>query len=80
MQKIINVLALSSFVVSLSVVGGGVYLYVQKDAIIENIKEKALGSLTGNITEALPDITAGQMPKVTGAAIPALPITPGLGL
>tara|TARA_B100001057_G_scaffold475574_1_gene542491 strand:- start:12377 stop:12619 length:243 start_codon:yes stop_codon:yes gene_type:complete len=80
MQKIINVLALSSFVVSLSVVGGGVYLYVQKDAIIEDIKEKALGSLTGGITDALPDITAGQIPKVTGSAIPALPISPGLGL
>ena len=41
-QKIINVLAISSFVVSVSVVGGGVYLYTQKDAIIEDIKEKAL--------------------------------------
>ena len=38
MQKIINVLAIASSVVSLTVVGGGVYLYTQKDAIIENIK------------------------------------------
>tara|TARA_Y100000289_G_C3911909_1_gene145163 strand:+ start:854 stop:1099 length:246 start_codon:yes stop_codon:yes gene_type:complete len=81
MQKIINVLALSSFVVSLTVVGTAGYVYVRKDAIIENIKEKALGSLTGSITDALPDITAGQMPKVTGNAIPALPgNVPGLGL
>ena len=80
MQKIINVLALSSFVVSLTVVGTAGYVYVRKDAIIENIKEKALGSLTGSITDALPDIIAGQMTKVTGNAIPALPVTPGLGL
>ena len=40
MQKIINVLAVSSFVISLSVVGGGVYLYTQKDAIIDGVKSK----------------------------------------
>jgi hypothetical protein len=47
MQKIINVLAITSFVVSGAVVGGGFYLYSQKDAIIEDIKEKALGSVLG---------------------------------
>ena len=45
MQKIINVLAISSFAISLTVVGGGVYLYTQKDAIIEDIKQKAIGSI-----------------------------------
>ena len=47
MQKIVNVLAIASSVVSLAVVGGGVYLYIQKDAIIESVTEKALGSLSG---------------------------------
>ena len=47
MQKIVNVLAIASSVVSLAVVGGGVYLYVQKDAIIESVTEKALGGLGG---------------------------------
>ena len=47
MQKIINVLAVASSVVSLAVVGGGFYLYVQKDAIIESVTEKALGGLGG---------------------------------
>ena len=45
MQKIVNVLAIASSVVSLAVIGGGVYLYVQKDAIIEDIKEIALVSI-----------------------------------
>ena len=47
MQKIVNVLAIASSVVSLAVVGGGVYLYIQKDAIIESVTEKALGGLGG---------------------------------
>ena len=46
-QKIINVVAIASGIVYLSVVGGGVYLYTQKDAIIESVTEKALGSLGG---------------------------------
>ena len=75
MQKIINVLAIASSVVSLSVVGGGVYLYTQKDAIIEDIKEKALGSLTGGIGEALPGLVDTSIPDVTGDAMP-LPKAP----
>ena len=54
MQKIINGIAILSGVVSLTVVGSGVVIYLQKDAIIENIKEKALGSLTDGIGDALP--------------------------
>ena len=38
MQKVINVLALSSFVVSAAVVGGGAYVYLNKDAMIESAK------------------------------------------
>ena len=69
MQKIINVLAISSFVISLSVVGGGVYLYTQKDAIIDGVKSKVmksvLPSIGGGITDAIP--------KSTGPAVPGLP-------
>ena len=69
MQKIINVLAISSFAISLTVVGGGVYLYTQKDAIIENVKSKVMKSVMtsigGGITNAIPDST--------GPAIPGIP-------
>ena len=47
MQKIINVLAIASAAVSVAVVGTGAYVYVNKDAIIESVTEKALGSLGG---------------------------------
>ena len=69
MQKIINVLAIASSVVSLSVVGGGVYLYTQKDAIIDGVKSKVMKSVMpsigGGITNAIPDST--------GPAIPGIP-------
>ena len=66
MQKIINVLSIASSVVSLTVVGGGVYLYTQKDAIIESVKEKAMEaimpSVGGGIESALPDVTGAPVP------------------
>ena len=45
MQTLINVLALSSFTVSAVTVGGGVYLYTNKDTIIESVKENIMGEL-----------------------------------
>ena len=72
MQKIVNVLAVSSAVVSLAVVGGGAYVFVNKDAIVEDVKAKVqdavLGSL-GGLGGGLPDtgfgVPGGELP--TGA-------------
>ena len=47
MQKLINVLAIASAAVSVAVVGTGAYVYVNKDAIIESVKEKAMESIMG---------------------------------
>ena len=47
MQKLINVLALSSAVVSLAVVGSGLYVYVNRGAIIDGIKSQALEAVLG---------------------------------
>ncbi len=69
MQKIINVLAISSFVISLSVVGGGVYLYTQKDAIIDGVKSKVMKSVMPNIGGGI----TNAIPKSTGPAIPGIP-------
>jgi hypothetical protein len=70
MQKIINVLAISSFVICLSTVGGGVYLYTQKDAIIENVKGKVMKSVMPSIGGSVSD----SIPKMTGDAIPNVPM------
>ena len=52
MQKIVNVLAVASSVVSLAVVGSGLYLFIQKDAIIKDITEKAMDSALGGLSPA----------------------------
>ena len=46
-QKVINVLAVASAVVSLAVVGTAGYVFVNKDAIIKGVTDKALDSVLG---------------------------------
>ncbi len=76
MQKIINVIAIASGIISLSVVGGGVYLYTQKDAIIESVTEKALGSIGGGaIGDALGGLGGQEAPEPM-EALPSLPTGP----
>ena len=73
MQKVINVLALSSFVVSAAFVGGSAYVYLNKDALIENVKEKVTTAATEAIAGALPgmlDAAMPELPNVTGGAVP----------
>ena len=70
MQKIINVLALASTAVSVAVVGTGVYDYVNKDAIIESVTEKALGSLGGGLGGDLPVGTPDLAPPAGQASLP----------
>ena len=69
MQKIINGIAILSGIISLTVVGSGVVIYLQKDAIIENVKGKVMDavmpSIGGGITDAIPEMT--------GPAIPGIP-------
>tara|TARA_B100002052_G_scaffold155581_1_gene141794 strand:- start:1725 stop:1958 length:234 start_codon:yes stop_codon:yes gene_type:complete len=76
MQKIINAIAVASGVVSLTVVGAGLGIYLNKDAIINNIKDKALESISGGIGDTLGD--ALPIPDTTGDVIPrpTLPIDP----
>ena len=49
MQKIINGIALLSGVVSLAVVGTVGYVYVRKDAIIENVKGKVMEAVSDKL-------------------------------
>ena len=74
MQKLINVLAVSSFVVSASIVGGGVYVYLNKDAMIEDAKEKITNAATEAIAGALPGLFDAAMPELPGATGGAIPM------
>ena len=54
MQKIVNAIAIASGAVSLAVVGLGGYVFIRKDAIIDNVKSKVMESvLPGGIGGAL---------------------------
>ena len=66
MQKIINGIAIFSGVVALGVVGVGGYVFIRKDAIVDNIKSKVMESVMpdigGGIESAIPDLTGHALP------------------
>ena len=69
LQKIVNGIAIVSGVVSLAVVGTVGYVYVRKDAIIENIKGKVMEAV-------MPDIGGGIMNSIPSFTGPAAPVNP----
>ena len=79
MQKVINGLALLSFIGTASVIGGGAYVYLQREAIIEGVKSQVTEHATEAITNALPDLLDGAVPEVPGISgesespVPSLP-------
>ena len=83
MQKLINVLALLSFLGTASIVGAGAYVYIQKDALIERAKEAATEAATEAVVGALPGLMEGMMPEVpelpgaTGGVVPEVPSATG---
>jgi len=70
MQKLINGIAILSGVVSLSVVGLGGYVFIRKDAIIEDIKTKVTGAALGAVSGSLPDMVPDALPDFSGPALP----------
>ena len=73
MQKVINVLAVLSFLGTASIIGGGYYLYTQKDPIIEGMKEKIVTAATEAISDALPGLVDAAMPELPTTTGPAVP-------
>ena len=82
LQKIVNGIAIASGVVSLTVVGTVGYVYVRKDAIIENVKGKVMEAVMpdigSGITDAIHSFTGpatsvpkSPMPEGTGFGIPS---------
>ena len=72
MQKVINVLAVLSFVGTAGIIGGGAYLYMKKDALIEKAKENIANAAVEAISDALPgliDAAMPELPTTTGSAI-----------
>ena len=87
MQKFINVLAVASAAVSVAVVGTVGYVYVNREAIIEDVKGKAmeavhggagglgaLGGAAGGLGGDLPIGTPDLAPSPDQAATPQVPV------
>ena len=84
LQKIVNGIAIASGVVSLTVVGTVGYVYVRKDAIIENIKGKVMESvmpdLGGSLGSIVPEFTGPAAPLPDAPAKSIIPEGTGLGI
>ena len=72
LQKIINGIAIASGVVSITVVGAVGIIYLNKDAIIENVKSKVMESVlpSGLGTGALEGLSGGGL----GLPSPSSPV------
>ena len=57
MQKIINVLAVLSFVGVSGIVGGGAYVYLNREALAEQARERVTKAVTEAVTAALPAVS-----------------------
>ena len=81
LQKIVNGIAIASGVVSITVVGVAGYVFIRKDAIIENVKSKVMesvlpgglgGGLGGAIDLPTPEAQSPMAPPVgEGCGIPS---------
>ena len=79
LQKIVNGIAIASGVVSLTVIGLGGYVFIRKDAIIENVKSKVMESV---MPDGLSGIVGGgglglPSPSTPTPEAPASPIPLG---
>ena len=63
-QKVVNLIAVASGAVSLAVVGSGLFIYLQRDQLINKVKSQVLESVTGS----LPSLVDTKLPSMTGPA------------
>ena len=82
-QKIVNVLAVASFAISGAIAVSGVYVYVNRDSIIDGVKSQVMeavlggaGGLGSGLTPELPVGTNDLAPSAPQAAAPEVPASP----
>ena len=79
-NTIANVISIASGVTLAGIVGVGAYVFINKDAIVDNIKSQAIeavtGSLGGDLPIGAPDLAppAGQASAGLGVAVPSSPL------
>ena len=72
MQSIINVLAVSSFLMSTVVVGSGLYIFKNKDILINSFKQ----DLIDNLLPGLTGLSGALIPEDIPLTLPTTPILP----
>ena len=73
MQKVINVLAILSFLGLSSILATSGYVYWRRDAIADQVTENITQAATEAIADVLPgmlDAAMPELPNVTGGAVP----------
>ena len=83
-QKVINVLAVASAVVSLAVVGSGLYVYVNRDSIVDGVKSQIMEAVTGSLgglgTGIAPTLPTGSNDLAGPSPTQASTTDTGLGI
>ena len=86
MQKVVNVLAVASFAISGAIAVSGVYVYVNRDSIIDGVKSQVMDSVLGGLGGGLPGTgIAPELPLGSNDLAPTAPQAsatdaPGLGV
>ena len=78
MQKVINVLAVLSFLGLTSILATSGYVYWRRDAIAEQVTENITNAATEAIADVLPGMLDAAMPELPAATGGAIPSTTGL--
>ena len=81
MKVLFNIMTTVSFVGVVSIIGGGYYVYSQRDALIDNVRQQVTEAAIAGVTDALPGLLGGDtaIPEVPSAdaGIPTTLPTPG---
>jgi len=70
MQKILNIISVISFVLVLSITGGGIfgYLYLTNEENQEKLKQQLIDQVTGSLN--IPDLSGPVLPTAQPKALP----------
>ena len=73
-QKVVNVLAVASFAVSGAIAVSGVYVYVNRDSIIDGVKSQVMDAVLGGMGSPLGGgLDGGALPTGANDLSPAAP-------
>ncbi len=70
MQKILNIISLLSFVLVVSITGGGVfgYLWITNEENQEKLKQQLVEQVTGSLN--MPDLSGPVLPTAAPPSVP----------